>query len=518
LPFIGIIFSGLLVAQIVATLHVWLSNQSLASNLAALKSAGYFIIPNLLVAPPLTSLKAALSGAIFFTLTIGAGITLIAIGLTYYWTLSLKKIDDTSAVQSNATGIPYKIRFKKIRRSPYIPSMGAFMVLYFLIYLNMGGICVIESLYLIIIPLVVVPLTYRWAAKSCSKTHLRQILISLTPIVMLTLIWSSQWDQDLFIRIRDHLLLESRVGRTINDFYYRFTLYPAEAFKPLSQKMLRTCRFINSKDTHQILEIEALLRNQDYLVVPNTHAADLSIRPKGLKLVLAAKGASPTTIDTKKFITDSNHILADLSQKADTKAFFRVLVFYALIFGFPIMLYAIFYGLSYGFIAFLIRPRNASIITALLCLLIGLTLFVPLWNSKIKPEQLNDLNAALISNRFQVRLAALRKIYNQKLEIADLDNFIESMKSRHISERYWLARALSVSKDSSTYKDLFILLNDSQPIVQCQAQYALGNRNRSSAITPIYHLLKTSDHWYIQWYGYKALRRLGWVQSKPKFF
>jgi HEAT repeat protein len=147
-----------------------------------------------------------------------------------------------------------------------------------------------------------------------------------------------------------------------------------------------------------------------------------------------------------------------------------------------------------------------------------MTLFMPLWNSKIKTEQLNDLNAALISNRFQVRVAALKKIYNQKFEIANSYNFKECIKSRHISERYWLARALSVSKDSRTYKDLFILLNDSQPIVQCQALYALGNRNRSSAITPIYHLLKTSDHWYIQWYGYKALRRLGWVQSKQKFF
>lgn len=518
MPFIGILLSGLLVAQIVATLHVWLSNQVLAANLAALKSAGYFIIPNPLVDPPLTSLNAALSGAIFFTLTIGAGITLVAIGLTYYWTVSLKKIDDPSAVQSNATAIPDKIRFKKIRRSPYIPSIGAFMVLYLLIYLNMVGICVVESLYLIIIPLVVVPLTYRWAAKSCSKTHLRQIFISLTPIVMLTLIWASQWDQDLFIRIRDHLLLESRVGRMINDFYYRYTLYPAEVFKPLSQKMLRTCRFINFNDTNQTAEIEALLRNQDYLVVPNTHTADLSIRAKGLKLILTTKGASPTPIDIRKFLTSSTHILADLSQKNDTKAFFRVLVFYALIFGFPITLYAIFYGLSYWLLTFFTRPLNASIITALLCFLIGLTLLMPLWNSKTETEQLNDPNAALISKRFQIRVATLRNIYNQKLEMADLYNYKKSMKSRHISERYWLARALSVSKDSNTYKDLFILLNDSQPIVQCQALYALGNRNRSSAITPIYNFLKTSDHWYIQWYGYKALRRLGWVQSKQKFF
>ena len=505
-------------AQIVATLHVWLSNQNLAANLAVLKSVGYFIIPNPLVDPPLTSLSAALSGAIFFTLTIGAGITLVAVALTYYWTVSLRKIDDASAVQSNAAAIPDKIRFKEIRHSPYIPSIGAFMVLYFLIHLNMAGIGVFESLYLIIIPLMVVPLTYRWAAKSCSKNHLRQILISITPIIMLTLIWASQWDQDLFIRIRDHLLLESRVGRMINDFYYRYTLYPAEAFKPLSQKMLRTCRFINFNDANQTLQIEALLRNQDYLVVPNTHTADLTIRLKGLKLILTAKGAPPTTIKIKTFFTNSNHILADVSQKADTKAFFRVLVFYALIFGFPITLYAIFYGLLYRLLTFLIRPQNASITTALLCFLIGLILFMPIWNSKIKTEQRNDLNAALISKRFQIRVAALRKIYNQRLEIANLYDDKESMKSRHISERYWLARALSVSKDSRTYKDLFILLDDSQPIVQCQALYALGSRHRSSAITPIYNLLKTSDHWYIQWYGYKALRRLGWVQSKQNFF
>ena len=446
--------------------------------------------------------------------------TLSAIFITYYWAITSKKLQKEATIQSDSHKIHVKATFEKIRHAPFIPFLTSLIWIYLLFKLNISNIRVIESLYLIVIPLVVVPLTYRWAAKSHSIKHLHQIFISLMPIIVLTLIWATLWDENIFIRIRDHLLLETRVGRTINDFYYRYTLYPAEVFKPLSQKMLRTYHLADFNEPRLALRIEALLRGQDYLMVSDKYPTDLTILSKGPKLDFIVKNISSIETDVKTFLSDSQNILKKVSQKSDTKAFFRLLIQYSLVFGFPVALYTILFGLLHGFIVKFTRPLNATMVTALLCFLIGLMLFWPVWKSKTAPQLLTDLKAALSSEHFQTRVAALNKISDHKLEIANLSNYKKSINSQHISERYWLARALAVSKNPMTYKDLIKLLNDSHPNVQCQALYGLGNRKQPSAITPIYHLIRASDHWYIQWYGYKALRRLGWVQprSKQKLF
>jgi hypothetical protein len=310
------------------------------------------------------------------------------------------------------------------------------------------------------------------------------------------------------------------VGQTINDFYYRYTLYPAEVVKPLSQKMLRTYNFANFNEPGSALKTEAQLRARDYLAISDKYSPDLTILKKGPKLYFKVKNMSPVETDMETFISDPQHILEEVSRKSDTKAFFRLIILYSLIFGFPVALYTIFFGLLHAFIVKFIKPLNATMVTSLLCFLIGLALFWPVWKSKTAPQLLTDLKAALSSEHFQLRVAALNKIYNHKLEIANLSNYKKSINSRHISERYWLAKALAVSKHPTTYKDLIILLNDPHSNVQCQVLYGLGNRNNPSAIPPIYHLMKSSDHWYIQWYGYRALRRLGWIQprSKQNFF
>jgi hypothetical protein len=521
LAFVIILFSGLCAAQLLATLQVWLSNHSLAAKLKALEAVGYFIIPGSLVHPSLTSFKASFLGGIFFTLTVGIGVTLTTIIATYFWTITSKKRQKEVGIHPDAHKGHVKTAFKKIRRTPFIPFLMGLSWIYLLFNLNISSLGVIESLYWIIIPFIVVPLTYRWGAKKIySINHLHKILFSLMPIVVLTLIWTSLWDGNIFIRIRDHLLLETRVGQTINDFYYRYTLYPAEVVKPLSQKMLRTYSFVNPNEPEIALKIESLLRAQDYLVIPDKYTPDLTILKKGSKLYFKVKNLSPIETDIKTFLSNPQHILKEVSRETDTKAFFRRLILYSLIFGFPVALYAVFFGLLHFFITKFIKPLNATMVAAMLCFLIGLALFWPVWKSKTAPQFLTDLKAALSSEHFQLRVAALNKIYNHKLEIANLSNYKKSINSRHISERYWLAKALAVSKHPTTYKDLIILLNDPHSNVQCQVLYGLGNRNNPSAIPPIYHLMKSSDHWYIQWYGYRALRRLGWIQprSKQNFF
>ncbi|MBW1848739.1 MAG: HEAT repeat domain-containing protein [Deltaproteobacteria bacterium] len=90
------------------------------------------------------------------------------------------------------------------------------------------------------------------------------------------------------------------------------------------------------------------------------------------------------------------------------------------------------------------------------------------------------------------------------------------LKSAHVPELYWLVKALSVSRKAETYDDLLTFLDNPHPNVVCMAFYALGRRGDKSAVKRILKTIEKSDHWYCQWYAYKALRTLGWKQIKLK--
>ena len=75
------------------------------------------------------------------------------------------------------------------------------------------------------------------------------------------------------------------------------------------------------------------------------------------------------------------------------------------------------------------------------------------------------------------------------------------LKSAHVPELYWLAKALSVSRKSETYNDLLSFLDNRYPNVVCMALYALGRRGDKSAVKIILKKIETSDHWYSQWYA-----------------
>lgn len=515
---IRIFLCGLAAAQIVATIHVWFSNQSLSAALLSMKTAGYFIVPGALVTPPLLSFKAAFLGGLFFTLTIGAGATLVTFALTYYCSLAWRPIQ-TKFGPDDSPPAPGRAERHFLHHSTTMLIGGLFW-LYLLIRLNIKGLCLIESLYLLAIPAIVAPLTYQWVKKKRTRYRFRYLPISLAPILFLTLIWSTQWDESLFVRVRDHLLLETGLGRAINDFYYRYTLYPAEAFKPISQKMLKACCLKDITDRNLARRTESALRRHDYLAVADADVADLKVSNSGSTLIFLGRNAPPVKFEINAFISDPDKVLETVSDQNDPRGFFRLLVFWSLLVGFPVLLYALCFGMLLWPINRIAKPLPAMIIAACVCFMVGLALFWPMRQSKTDPADLSDLKAALRSERWQTRVAALQRINHQGIEIAGPANYQKSLSSRHISERYWLARALAVSKTEQTYGDLFKLLKDPHPNVRCQAFYGLGLRRRQSATVPIHDAIQNSDHWYIQWYGYKALRSLGWIQpqSRPEPF
>jgi HEAT repeat protein len=169
--------------------------------------------------------------------------------------------------------------------------------------------------------------------------------------------------------------------------------------------------------------------------------------------------------------------------------------------------------LYYLIILFLDR-KAATLTASIMCLLIGSIVLVYFQLNRSGNIKLEDISQALQSENWQTRVAALKTIQHEKLEIADYRAYPRLLKSRIPQERYWLTKALAVSRRSDTYGDLLTFLNDKNTNVRCMAFYSLGLRQNSSAIEPILKRIKISDSWYSQMYAYNALRSLGWKQTK----
>ena len=98
---------------------------------------------------------------------------------------------------------------------------------------------------------------------------------------LLAVIWGVQADNRLFLNIRDFLLLSNPVGKSVNDFYYRYTLYPAEAFKSLEQKLQRPIRLTDIQPAALDRRVASQMRYRDYLVVGNDEPVELGGLVKG---------------------------------------------------------------------------------------------------------------------------------------------------------------------------------------------------------------------------------------------
>ena len=99
------------------------------------------------------------------------------------------------------------------------------------------------------------------------------------------------------------------------------------------------------------------------------------------------------------------------------------------------------------------------------------------------------------------------------MDVSGFPSYQRMLASPHIPERYWLAKALSVTRGPETHEDLLRLLDDPSPSVACMAFQSLGRRGDPRAIAEILNRIRTSDHWYPQWYAYRALKELGWKQK-----
>jgi HEAT repeats len=482
------LFVGLAIAQALATLQVYLSNLNLYVTLVVLRGSGYLIVPNQKIMASLREFGPAWCGGMSFALSVGAGISLLSLASAWIWERLFYR--------------------KRVLLLPFVLFWVGLLAA-----TNSEGLCAMVSSYFIIIPPVVFAATCRWMPPPPDRPVWLKRLAHALPFSVLAVVWATQMDGTLFVDVRDSLLLSNPLGMRVNDFYYDYTLYSAEAFKSLDQRLFRTCDLEDLGESPLARSLEQALLGHDYLPVRGESGVDLKIRKVGDGLAFLHRGDLVLRTTASGFLGDPGKALLEFSVKTDRYGFFRRFTFISLAIGLPITLFVLLYSLLRLVLSFFLALGTAGVTAAVLCSIIGLAPVIPISSmrgAKIDPNRLAD---ALQAPRWQERVAALKFVETQGLEIGNFPVHRKLTGSPYVAERYWLARALGVSRQPETYREIIQCLDDPHPNVVAMAFYALGQRGDPGAVDEIKRRLKISAHWYSQWYGYKALRTLGWKQA-----
>jgi hypothetical protein len=482
--------AGLATAQTIAFFFVWHANLTLADRVQALQAAGWLAIPSGPAAAALKTFGAAFWGGLFFTLSVGSGLTLATVALLFLWR-----------------------RFFTARRVWLLP--GALIWAAALIAVNLDGPTLVPTLFVGCTPLATALAAVQWRSHPAGPpSSPRRWYLPLITLLLLILLWSTQLNRELFTAIRDHLLLSNAAGRQVNDFYYRYTLFAAQAFKSFEQKTLRTCHLEPDLHPQTAAAWVDLLARYDVLPVPKAVPADVRLHFKEETLRLVSPNGAAIEADQVAFRRDPRLWLRRFSEAVDRYGPFRRMALMGLLVGFPILLYILVDG-GIGGLAGLIAKADAVVwIRSSVCLAIGVVLLIPLLISRGQAVSEDQIGQALSADAWPRRVAALRRIEEQRMDLGQYAQYRHLLASPWVVERYWLARALGSSRHPSTYPDLLRLTQDPHPNVVCQAYYALGQRGQRTAVKAIEAQMVQSDHWYTQWYGYRAMRRLGWHQTR----
>jgi hypothetical protein len=481
------LLSGLAVAQIIATFQVYRSDENLYAKLTAVIDAGYLAVPNVNVMPSLETLEPAVCGGIFFTLTVGCGIALLSLVAAWTWD-----------------------RLFARNRAVLYGLLSAWAGC--LIFANVGALDPWLSAYLLFEPPVVFSLAIRRLAGARRQASLKTQLVHVLAFVVLALLWAGQINSELFIDLRDSLLWSNSFGRKVNDFYYAYTLYPAEAFKSLDQKLLKTY----SLEVPRSAGLGSLIRtlvNYDYLKVADARRVDIEITGTADKLIFMQHGDIAFRTTIADAADHPQAVVAELSDACDGHARLRQVTFLSLLFAFPAALYIVLHGLIAAAAYPFVKAATAAKIASIGCLLIGAGIFVPFQFSRSSVIGVKEIPAALHSQRWQERVAALRVIQQRGLDVAQYPAYDALGRSPLLAERYWFVRSLAFSRGLKSQADLLRFLDDPELNVRTMAMYALGQRGIRTAVPELLKHLKSSRIWYDQLYAYQALRKLGWKQA-----
>ncbi len=369
------------------------------------------------------------------------------------------------------------------------------------------------SLYFLAIPAAVSAITLAFAAGGRRPPGRRLLLSRVLPVLILALGWSTQYDGNLMTDLRDHLLMANPVGARVSSAYYRYTLYPAELFKPLGQRQVKTVA-LDGPMAHGLRDPLARdLIAHDYLPVDPECDPDLRVQASGGRLVFTQDGRVLADLSTERFLSAPRETLAKISAAADRWAVFRGVTFLGVLVAFPVALFVVVFALLRVLFGLVSADRRGETLTAAACLLLGIGILAAFHFSREPPSPEGGYEAALASGRWQRQVAALRQGSEQDRDLTAYPALGDLLHSPHPQVRYWLARALGAPPGPRAAAALTRLLDDPHLNVRTMAIESLARQRPGGATGLILQRLQTSSEWYEQLYAYRALRALGWKQT-----
>jgi hypothetical protein len=483
------VLAGLFSTQVIGTIHVYLSNKDLHQSMQAVQKAGYLAVPNDNVWPALQELGTAFMGGLFFTLSIGAGLSVIALLGAWTW-------------------------YRLLKRGKAALFFCLLLWLMGIVAVNGKGFSTLATAYIVIVPSIVfLAVIFLLRERQKQETGLYRMACLGVPI-FLVLLFLPLAKKTIFVDIRDMILFNNSIGRKINIFYYEYTLYAAQAFKSLEQKTIRTCRLALAENESHRDTIAKFFVSRDYLVVGGNGPVDLKVLEQDGTLLLLAGNKTVLSKTVRELAANPSSILQQFSRQTDRFGPLRLTTFVSMMAGAPLCLYIILHGFFFMVFSIFMDQRRAGYAALLLCLLAGMAIALPLYGIKVQEANINNARDLLKSDRLQERVAALRYIAGTGAAYDQLITETQDMlTSPHIAERYWYARALGSSKSPEAGKKLLAALDDPNTNVVCMAFYGLGRQKDNTAIEPIKQRMQKSGKWYEQHYGYRALKSLGWKQT-----
>ena len=487
---ITITFIGLCISQIIATYHVYMSNQQLASQIQSLHDSGYLIVPNLLVLPQLQSFNAAFVGGLFFTGTIGLGIVSVVLFVSWFWI----KVTQKSSV------------FLIILFAQWLIAI---------YYANINGWSAF-TLYLCIMLPVLAAINAKIPDTSSTLIPNPKLFWSV-PVIFMIITGLCTSRSVSFISIRDYLLLSNDFGYQLNDLYYHYTLFPGEIIKPFKLKQQKTCYiFTQSNDARRYIKsIERKCILYDYLIIQDPKQADviLTIDPPNILFQTCNKMVKKT--DIFNFMRKTRSVFSDFSNQTDRNNFFRTCLFLSLIISAPILCYILLIQGLFGifYLARLPVLVCQCLVVGIMCTGIGLIIMqmpqkLP---DNVTQKQWHNLLKKTYAQKDWRQAVVLLKSEQFKSAANDHDLALKWLKQTdHPVLKYWLIRFLSNSKIFTDNTVFLNHLSDPNVNVACQALYAMGRQQDKTLISPIKTFIQSCPHWYIQMYAYRALKRLGW--------
>ena len=475
-------------AQIIATLQVFISNLALHEKMFWLAQTGYQTVPNQKILPTLKMISPAFNGGLFFTLTVGVGISLLSLACVWSWK-----------------------HLCHLNKAFLFVFLGLWATA--ITALNWHGFVPMPTLHAILIPAVVATVFLVLNPNDLERRSRLTLLLHFIVMSLLALLWSTQMNTALYINIRDNLLLSNTPGIHLNDFYYQYTLYPAEVFRNLNQKLIKTYHLSETEDSRIHQRLKRKLASYDYLLISKKGKADVEIDVEKEQIRLLGNRQAVIETDLENFFKNTRQILQDLSNSNDAYIHFRTVTSISLLVGFPLALYWLFTGLlSLGFSLFLGR-QPSTIAGIAVCCLLGVLLLFLMPQEEINNLTIDSLPGMLMSEDWKDTVAALKKIDADKIDLYPFNLAQDLLQHPSIPVRYWLARSLAVGRHPDDEKHLITLMQDPHPNVVCQAVYSIGKRRFGNVRARLLTTIKRSDHWYVQLYTYNALRKLGWKQS-----